>query len=113
MTYLLLFSAQGLAFIGCGMVSNSISIQAYIVDTYKLYAASGMPPSERKSFLPITAGYRNADQPQHTALAAVSCLRCLFAFTFPLFAPYMYNALGYGKGNTILAVIAIVLGSPA
>ncbi|ETW87033.1 major facilitator superfamily [Heterobasidion irregulare TC 32-1] len=77
----------GLAFIGCGMVSNSISIQAYIVDTYKLYAAS--------------------------ALAAVSCLRCLFAFTFPLFAPYMYNALGYGKGNTILAVVAIVLGCPA
>ena len=61
----------------------------------------------------ITAGEQNAYQPQHEALAAVSCLRCLFAFTFPLFAPYMYNALGYGKGNTILAVVAIVLGCPA
>ena len=96
------------------MVSNSISIQAYIVDTYKLYAASGTHMSYRKSSLPTSAGKGNADQPeQHTALAAVSCLRCLFAFTFPLFAPYMYNVLGYGKGNTILAVIAIVLGRPA
>lgn len=25
----------------------------------------------------------------------------------------MYNALGYGKGNTILAVVAIVVGCPA
>lgn len=47
-----------------------------------------------------------------TALAAVSCLRSLAGFGFPLFAPSMYQALGYGKGNTILAVIAIVLGCP-
>ena len=25
----------------------------------------------------------------------------------------MYNALGYGKGDTILAVVAIVVGCPA
>lgn len=48
-----------------------------------------------------------------TALAAVIFLRSLAGFGFPLFAPAMYNALGYGKGNTILAVIAIVVGCPA
>ena len=48
-----------------------------------------------------------------TALAAVIFLRSLAGFGFPLFAPAMYSALGYGKGNTILAVVAIVVGCPA
>ncbi len=48
-----------------------------------------------------------------TALAAATLLRSLAGFGFPLFAPTMYNALGYGNGDTILAVAAIVLGCPA
>jgi hypothetical protein len=48
-----------------------------------------------------------------TALACVACFRSLAGFGFPLFAPAMYNALGYGKGNTILACISIALGWPA
>jgi hypothetical protein len=44
------------------------------------------------------------------ALAAVSFLRSLAGFTFPLFAPAMYKSLGFGKGDTILAVAAIVIG---
>lgn len=48
-----------------------------------------------------------------TALAAVAFMRSLAGFGFPLFAPTMYKALGYGKGNTILAVVAIVVGCPA
>jgi len=48
-----------------------------------------------------------------TALAAVGFLRSLAGFGFPLFAPTMYKALGYGKGDTILAVVAIVVGCPA
>jgi hypothetical protein len=47
------------------------------------------------------------------ALAAATFLRSLAGFGFPLFAPTMYNALGYGKGDTILAVAAIALGCPA
>jgi hypothetical protein len=39
-----------------------------------------------------------------TALAAVALLRSLAGFGFPLFAPAMYSALGYGKGVTILAI---------
>lgn len=46
-----------------------------------------------------------------TALAAVAFLRSLAAFGFPLFAPAMYNALGHGKGDTLLASVA-VLGCP-
>jgi len=48
-----------------------------------------------------------------TALAAATFLRSLAGFGFPLFAPTMYNALGYGKANTILAAAAIALGCPA
>lgn len=47
------------------------------------------------------------------ALAAVSFLRALAGFGFPLFAPAMYKALGYGKGDTILAALAIALGCPS
>jgi hypothetical protein len=48
-----------------------------------------------------------------TAMAAVACMRALAGFAFPLFAPKMYAALGYGWGDTLLALIAIVLGCPA
>jgi len=48
-----------------------------------------------------------------TALATASFLRSLAGFGFPLFAPTMYDALGYGKGDTILAAVAIALGCPA
>ena len=34
-------------------------------------------------------------------------------FGFPLFAPYMYDALDYGWGNSLLGFIAIGLGIPA
>jgi len=49
----------------------------------------------------------------YIALAAVSCLRSLAGFGFPLFAPAMFAKLGYGKGDTILACLAIALGCPA
>ena len=34
-------------------------------------------------------------------------------FGFPLFAPAMFGALGYGKGCTMLAGVSIALGCPA
>ena len=40
-------------------------------------------------------------------------LRAVAAFGFPLFAPVMYDALGYGKGDTILAAFAIAVEFPA
>ncbi|KAF9269443.1 MFS polyamine transporter [Marasmius fiardii PR-910] len=77
----------GTFFIGLSLVMSFQSIQTYIVDVFSLYAASG--------------------------LAAVFCLRSLFAFTFPLFTPALYKSLGTGWGNTMLAGIAIVVGCPA
>jgi len=77
----------GIAFVGAGIILTFQSIQIYVVDAFALYAAS--------------------------ALAAVSCLRSLCGFAFPLFAQPMYTKLGYGKGDTILAVVAFVIGGPA
>lgn len=62
-------------------------IQVYLVDTYTRYAAS--------------------------ALAAAVLLRSLAGFGFPLFAPYMFNALRYGWGNSLMAFVAIAVGCPA
>lgn len=77
----------GLAMIGSGMILTFQGMQTYVIDAFTLHAAS--------------------------ALAAVSFLRSLAGFGFPLFAPAMYNALGYGVGDTILAAVAIVVGPPA
>ncbi|TBU32694.1 MFS polyamine transporter [Dichomitus squalens] len=77
----------GIALVGAGTILNFQSIQTYVIDAFTLHAAS--------------------------ALAAVTFLRSLAGFGFPLFAPAMYNALGYGKGDTILACFAIAVGIPA
>lgn len=61
--------------------------QTYIVDSYTRFAAS--------------------------AIAATTVFRSLGGFAFPLFAPAMYQALGYGWGNTVLAFAGIVIGFPA
>lgn len=78
---------QGLFLVGAGNILVFQGIQTYVIDSYSLHAAS--------------------------AMAAVSFLRSLAGFGFPLFAPAMYSALGYGKGDTVLAVCAIVIGCPA
>ncbi|KAJ7740218.1 MFS polyamine transporter [Mycena maculata] len=77
----------GVALVGAGVILNFQAIQIYVVDAFTLYAAS--------------------------ALAAVAFLRSLCGFGFPLFAETMYQKLGYGKGNTILAAVAIVIGCPS
>ncbi|EDR04269.1 MFS polyamine transporter [Laccaria bicolor S238N-H82] len=77
----------GIALVGGGMILVFQAMQTYVVDAFTLHAAS--------------------------ALAAVSCLRSLAGFGFPLFATPMYNKLGYGKGDTILACVCIALGCPA
>lgn len=70
-----------------GIYLGFLCIQTYIVDTYTTYAAS--------------------------AIAATTVLRSLAGFGLPLFAPYMYSALDYGWGNTLLGLVAIALGWPA
>ncbi|KAG1731353.1 major facilitator superfamily domain-containing protein [Suillus paluster] len=82
-----IFPDIGIALVGSGIVLNFHSINTYIVDCFTLHAAS--------------------------AMASVSLLRSLAGFAFPLFAPAMYKTFGFGKGDTILAVAAIVIGCPA
>lgn len=77
----------GAAFFAAGCIVCFQSMQVYIVDSYTLYAASG--------------------------IAAAVVLRSLAGFGFPLFAPYMYDKLHYGWGNSLLGFLAIVLGWPA
>ncbi|KAN0101221.1 hypothetical protein V8E55_001205 [Tylopilus felleus] len=67
--------------------STETRIGYYIVDAFTLYAAS--------------------------AMTAASCLRSLAGFVFPLFAPAMYSALGFCKGDTVFAAVAIAIGCPA
>ncbi|KAJ5266746.1 polyamine transporter 3 [Penicillium angulare] len=70
-----------------GALACTISVNAYVIDTYGRYAASG--------------------------LAAVSTIRCLAGFTFPMFAPYMYSSLGYGWSGSLLGFIGLGIGLPA
>ncbi|KAH8077752.1 major facilitator superfamily domain-containing protein [Cristinia sonorae] len=77
----------GMALVAAGMILNFQCIQTYVIDAFTLHAAS--------------------------ALAAVAFVRSLCGFGFPLFAPAMYKALGFGWGDTILAIFGIVVGCPA
>jgi hypothetical protein len=86
------------------------AMQTYVVDAFTLHAASGTYPMpdpfmRLNVMLTVRLGL--------PALAAVSCLRSLAGFGFPLFATPMYNKLGYGKGDTVLACVCIALGCPA
>lgn len=61
-------------------------LQTFLVDTYTRYAAS--------------------------AVSAGTVFRSLAGFGFPLFAPSLYDRLGYGWGNTLLALLGVVIGWP-
>ncbi|XHF96636.1 hypothetical protein AWENTII_000259 [Aspergillus wentii] len=77
----------GACLFGLGVITAFLCIQTYLVDSYTRFAAS--------------------------AIAAGAFLRSLAGFGFPLFAPYMYAALDYGWGNSLLAFISIAFGVPA
>lgn len=77
----------GAAIFAFGTIIGFQCVQGYIVDSYTQYAAS--------------------------AVGALTVLRSLAGFGFPLFAPALYKTLGYGKGGTVLAVISIAVGWPA
>jgi multidrug resistance protein len=77
----------GSVIFAAGTIIGYQCTQIYIVDAYSRYAAS--------------------------AIGAATVLRSLAGFGFPLFAPYMYSALGLGWGNSLLGFVAIGLGIPA
>ncbi|KAI7051116.1 MFS general substrate transporter [Hortaea werneckii] len=73
----------GTLFVGIGLIAAFMCINTYLVDTFTIYAAS--------------------------AMAANTVLRSLFGATFPLFGLSMYNTLGLGWGNSLLAFIALAM----
>jgi multidrug resistance protein len=77
----------GAAIFAAGTIMGFQCTQTYIVDAYSRFAAS--------------------------AVGSAVVLRSLAGFGFPLFAPYMYDALGLDWGNSMLAFIGIGLGIPA
>ncbi|KAL7895366.1 major facilitator superfamily domain-containing protein [Trichoderma sp. SZMC 28014] len=77
----------GAVIFGASIIIGFQCTQGYIVDSYTRYAAS--------------------------AVSAVTVLRSLAGFGFPLFAPAMYSKLGYGIGGTVLAAVAIGIGWPS
>ncbi|KAJ6444256.1 multidrug resistance protein [Purpureocillium lavendulum] len=77
----------GAAIYAAGTIISFQCVQGYMVDSYARYAAS--------------------------AVGAMTVLRSLAGFGFPLFAPYMYAALGLGKGGTVLAACAVAIGWPS
>lgn len=77
----------GIAVFAVGLKYTLQSTQLYLLDVYPTYAAS--------------------------AGAASMFLRSLAGFTFPLFAPYLYDRLGYGWGNSVLCLTILLIGLPA
>ncbi|OJJ43905.1 hypothetical protein ASPZODRAFT_154391 [Penicilliopsis zonata CBS 506.65] len=77
----------GACIFAMGTIITFQCIQTYLVDAYTRFAAS--------------------------ALAASGMTRSLAGFGFPLFAPYMYQALDYGWGSSLLAFLCIAIGVPA
>ena len=72
----------GTATLGFGFFVTTIPLNAYLVDAYKLYAAS--------------------------AIAVTIVMRCIVGAVLPLAGPPLYQALGYGWGNGVLALVALV-----
>ncbi|KAI1335579.1 major facilitator superfamily domain-containing protein [Xylariaceae sp. FL0016] len=76
----------GAALFAAGAIICFQCLQGFLVDSYTRYAAS--------------------------AVGATTVLRSLAGFGFPLFSPSMYDRLGYGWGNTLMALLGVAIGWP-
>jgi hypothetical protein len=63
-------------------------------------------------YLPIQLYLVDAFTYAASATAAASVFRSLLGFAFPLFGKQMFDALGEGGGNSLLAGISIIVGIP-
>lgn len=74
----------GYVIFSTGTSMTLVGLQTYTIDAYQLYAAS--------------------------AVGATAVARSITGFSFPLFADYMFDALGYGWGNSVLAFATLAIG---
>ncbi|KAK7927101.1 mfs multidrug protein [Apiospora marii] len=77
----------GACLFSIGTIIGFQCVQGFLVDTYTRYAAS--------------------------AVGAATVMRSLAGFGFPLFAASLYDRLGLGWGNSLLAFLGIVIGWPS
>ena len=75
----------GAVIFGAGANMTFTVLQTYTIDSYQLYAAS--------------------------AVGATAVARSVTGSPFPLFADYMFDALGEGWGNSVLALATLVVGN--
>jgi hypothetical protein len=73
----------GTGIAGCATVTIWISIQVFLVDAFTTYAVS--------------------------AIAANTIIRSIFGAFLPLAGQLLYNKLGLGWGNTLLAFISMIM----
>ncbi|KAL8733167.1 MAG: hypothetical protein Q9181_003698 [Wetmoreana brouardii] len=71
--------------IGAGLMFVFTPLSTYLIDAFTTYAAS--------------------------ALAAATVLRSVLSAVLPLAGPSMYDSLGFGWGNSLLAFIALAFGA--
>jgi hypothetical protein len=76
-----------LIYSSCGVFLSVQAVLAYLIDEFAEHSAS--------------------------ANAAARILSNVMGFAFPLFAPQLYNTLGYGWGNSLLAFLYLAIGVPA
>ena len=74
----------GLVILSNGIFTTNAACQSYLVETYTRHATA--------------------------ATASSTIVRSIFGFSFPLFAPALYQRLGFGWGNSVLAFVAIAMG---
>ncbi|KAK6211260.1 MFS multidrug transporter [Colletotrichum tabaci] len=74
----------GAAILAAGLILSFQCVQTYVIDSYERYAAS--------------------------AAGAAAFVRTMAGFSFPLFAPRLYDVLGIAWGNVLLAGIVFVNG---
>lgn len=77
----------GAALLCLGMQIFDTTLHAYVMDAYPEHVSS--------------------------ASAATQVLRSLLAFAFPLFSNTMYETLGFGWGNSLLAFLSVGIALPA
>jgi MFS family permease len=77
----------GVTLLSLGMQVFDTTLHAYVMDAYPEHISS--------------------------ASAATQVLRSLLAFEFPLFSNSLYDSLGYGWGNSLLAFLSIGIALPS
>ncbi|KAI1388987.1 caffeine resistance protein [Hypoxylon trugodes] len=107
----LLFPSMIISWIGLVLYgwTAEYRVHWFVVDVGVFVMLFGM----QLAGMPMTAYVIDA-YPEHTtsAMAAQQFVRSLLAFLFPLFAPSMYQALGYGWSNCIIALGSITIAVP-